>query len=726
MSTSCFIASGCAIATTHLYRCVHLQEQLQELGHEARVAEWFEEAKIDPEEALRSDVIFLYRLPMSVPLRRLTDRARELQKPVVFDTDDLIFEPTLIEQHRAVRDLNPSEQIQYADGVQRYLETLEACDATVTATPLLAELARSRAKPAYVHRNCLGHEMLAQANQLHRERRRRPERSEIVIGYGSGTATHDVDFAEATAALLAVLERFRAVQLWIAGPLKISPLLETFGARVRRFPLTGWRDWFELLSRMDIALAPLEPENIFCRAKSEVKFVEAGALGVPLIASRIDPFRDAITDGADGLLAAGASDWMQALSSLIEQPERRRQIGARAREIVLRHHSPAARAHDLRLLLPQLAPAAFPPAQAQPTTLVRQVRELLRRARRKKRLTINWLVPEPFPGAGGDVGIFRIIRYLAEFGHDCQVYVVTYQAMADFSTEQIRANIRKHFGETPAQYHRWSGDLGNADCTFATFWPTVEDLTGLLKGGRRYYLVQDFEPSFYPDHPLHRERAENTYRAGLRCITLGPWLAKLLRERYGATADHFDFAVDTQVYRPRPVERRPGRRVCFYARPATPRRAYEMGLAAFRLLKSRLPEVEIVFFGANELAPSPSFPFVQRGQLTQEELALLFSSSDVGVVFSLTNPSFVPLEMIAAGCAVVEIASERWAGTLAHGQDVWLVEATAEAVADGMVALLENDLLRERLVENGLRRTRTMSWRHSARQIEAILLRDHS
>ncbi|MBA3832468.1 MAG: glycosyltransferase [Chthoniobacterales bacterium] len=724
MSISCFIASGCAIATTHLYRCVHFQEQLQALGHEARVAQWFEEAKIDAAAALRCDVIFLYRLPMSGPLRAVTERGRELGKPVIFDTDDLIFEPSWVSEHRAVRALTPSDQIQYAEGVQRYLETLQACDATVTATPLLAELARLRAKPAYVHRNSLGHDMLAHANELHRKRQRRPDRGEIVIGYGSGTATHDVDFEEATAALVSVLERFPHVQLWIGGPLKISPLLEAFGARVRRFPLTGWRDWFELLSRIDIALAPLEAENIFCRAKSEIKFVEAGALGVPLVASRIDPFRDAISDGEDGLLAASESDWMRALSSLIEQPEQRRFIGERAREIVLRRHSPAARTRDLRFLLPQLAPALFPPAPAGRATLVRQIRRLLARPRKKERLTINWLVPEPSPGAGGDVGIFRIIRYLAEFGHDCQVYVVTYEAMTDFSTEQIRENIREHFGETPAQYHRWRGDLGNADCTFATFWPTVENLTGLLKGGRRYYLVQDFEPSFYPDDPLHYQRAENTYRAGLHCVTLGPWLAKMLRERYGATADHFDFAVDAQLYRPRLVERRPGGRVCFYARPATPRRAYELGLAAFQSVKKQLPEVEIVFFGASELTPLPSFPFVDRGKLSQGELAKLFSGCDLGVVFSLTNPSFVPLEMMACGCAVLELQSERWEGTLTHGRDAWLVQPTPDAVAKGIVELLRNSALGEALAAHGSERARSMSWHDSARQIEKMLLRN--
>ncbi len=336
---------------------------------------------------------------------------------------------------------------------------------------------------------------------------------------------------------------------------------------------------------------------------------------------------------------------------------------------------------------------------------------------------INWLVPEPFPGAGGDTGLFRIIRHLAEFGHECHVYVVPFNLMNEFSSEQIREYIRKHFGPTAAHYHKWSGNVGDADCTFATCWRTVENLVALPNGGRGYYLVQDFEPSFYPDDPHHYRLAEDTYRAGLHCITLGPWLARLLREKYHARADHFDFAVDTNVYWPRPALRDPRRRICFYARPSTPRRAYELGLEALQSVKTRLPEVEIVLYGSAGLAPTPPFPFINRGLLTQDELAKLFSSCDVGVVFSLTNPSFVSLEMMACRCAVIEIASERVEGVLTHGRDAWLVDATPTAISDGIVWLLNDMLLREHIVENAYQRTRTMNWRDSVRQIEAVLLR---
>ena len=339
-------------------------------------------------------------------------------------------------------------------------------------------------------------------------------------------------------------------------------------------------------------------------------------------------------------------------------------------------------------------------------------------------LTLNWLVPEPFPGAGGDVGLFRIIRLLAEFGHTCHVYVVPYDLMKDYSTEEIRAYVAKYFGASAARYEKWSGAVEDADATFATFWPTAENVLALPNGGQRFYLVQDFEPSFYPGDAHHTERAEKTYRTGLHCITLGRWLAKLLRERYGATADYFDFAVDPQIYRPRPGLRTATRRVCFYARPATPRRGYELGIEALRLVKARLPDVEIVSYGTADPQPRPAFPFVDRGLVSAEELATLFSSCDVGLVLSLSNPSFVPLEMMACRCAVVEIASERIEGIATHGQDAWLVEPNPNAIADGLIRLLEDDALRERLVESAYARAHRMDWRHSARQIETVLLRE--
>lgn len=713
---SFFIASGCPIATTSLYRCVHLQEQLRLLGHDAMIEDWSDPSRIDRAHALQHALIVLYRLPSGDELRRLIGDAQRAGKPVIFDTDDLVFEPESVEAHRAVTKLTEAGRAQHTADVRRYLETLLACDAAIVASPLLAQFARRRGKRAFTFRNCIGTEMQRVAARLHEERAARAASDKIVIGYGSGTDTHDIDFVEAAPALATILARFPQAEVWIVGPLELPDELRAFAERIRRFPLADWQTWFELQSQFDIAVAPLECDNVFCRAKSAIKFLEAGILGVPLVASDIDPFRDAITHTLDGFLAADQSEWTDAIATLIGDREQRARVGEQARNTVLQLHTTQARSAEFAVILPQLLAT-----EMRGTITSSQIPQVDFRPEFSVPLVINWLIPEPFAGAGGDFGIYRIIRYLAEFGHECHVHVIPYTFMNNYTTEQIGAHVQRHFGPTTAQYHRWSGEIAEADCTFATFWRTVEHLLPLRNTGRRYYLVQDYEPYFYPIG-THQIRAEETYRLGLHHITLGRWLTRLLREKFHAQSDYFDFAVDTNVYWPRPNLRGEQRRICFYARPPTDRRIYEIGLDALRLVHAQMPNVEIVFFGADKLTPPPDFPHVNRGLIKPEELATLFSSCDVGLVCSLTNPSFVPLEMLACRCAVVEVASERFEGILTHGKDAWLVQPNARALADGVLQLLRDDTLRAHLVENGYERARAMNWRDSARQIERVLL----
>ncbi len=304
--------------------------------------------------------LFSIALPCQSPLEDLIGLAHELGKPVIFDADDLIFDPALVEWHRGVDHLSAAERQSHIEGVRRYRKTLFACDAAMMATPLLAQAARELGRPAYVHRNGLGNEMLALAEQLYTQRQSHQPRQTLVIGYGSGTPTHDVDFEEATAALVDILSRYSQVELWIAGPLTVSQELAEFGKRVVRFPVTDWRAWFELLGQMDIALAPLEMGNIFCRAKSEIKFVEAAVLGVPVVASNIDPFKDSMTNGHDGFLAGNEDEWNRALTLLIEKPEQRLQIGENARRTALQRYSVKTRARELSELLPLLMNTVAP------------------------------------------------------------------------------------------------------------------------------------------------------------------------------------------------------------------------------------------------------------------------------------------------------------------------------------------------------------------------------
>lgn len=739
--SSALILAGCLHATVKLYRCIHLQEQLARLGIAAEVQEWHDQPLAD-DVAERFDLLILQRVVMSAKLRRLIETMQRRGKLVIFDTDDLIFEPAMSRWHRGVARLSPIEQDLYQEGVHLALSTLQASDAVLTASPFLAKVVRRRGKPVFVHRNAVGNEMQQVGDHWYAARqaaRREPAwgPQKVIVGYGSGTPTHDVDFAEAAPALLDVLARFPQVELWLFGPLELPASFEPLQARIRRHGLYQWQRYLELASQVDIALAPLEQGNLFCRAKSEIKFVEAGLLGIPTVASRIDPFEQVIESGVNGFLAGSVIEWINALEELIQHPELRQNIGEAARQTVETHYSLEARTADLATTLAELAqlpqkkgeqPATEPalvPASSEPAEIMSIHAALLSPAEAivphaQLPLVLNWVVTEPFRGSGGHLGVFRMVKHLVDFGHECHIYIVPVETMHNYTAEQLQRFVDQNFLPTGAHFHRWTGRVQPADATVATYWATVHHVLSLPNPGRRYYFVQDFEPYFYPMGSDY-VRAEWTYRQGFHCLTLGPWLAKLMREQYGAQADHFDFAVDTDIYWPQPYAKPSWPRVAFYARPSTARRAYEIGVEALALVKQRYPEVEILFFGANEV-PAPNFPVNNLGVRNPYELVSLYSSCDVGLVISLTNPSFVPFEMMACKCAVVDVRSERVEGLLEDRKNALLAEPTPESLADAILELLWDRELRNQIVEYAYEQVRTRSWQASARQLERALI----
>ena len=161
--------------------------------------------------------------------------------------------------------------------------------------------------------------------------------------------------------------------------------------------------------------------------------------------------------------------------------------------------------------------------------------------------------------------------------------------------DETAALFTDFFGPLVGPVHAGFAGWDGADVAMATGWQTVAQVLRLPGAGARAYLVQDHEPEFYPTS-AEREWATWTYGQGLHCIAASPWLADLLRQRYGASATSFDLGIDHERYRPADVTRR-NDQVLFYARAVTPRRAVPLGLLALAELHRRRPEVEIALFG---------------------------------------------------------------------------------------------------------------------------------
>ena len=163
--------------------------------------------------------------------------------------------------------------------------------------------------------------------------------------------------------------------------------------------------------------------------------------------------------------------------------------------------------------------------------------------------------------------------------------------------------------------------------------------------GKRFYLVQDFEPYFYPVGSISL-LAENTYRMGFHGITIGECFVDKLRSEFGMVVDSFEYGSDSTRYRRLTDAKRSG--VVFYARPHAPRRGFELGMMSLEVFAARRPDVDIHIYG-HKMGKLP-FAFHDHGHVTPEQLNDIYNQCYAGLSLSFTNVSLVALEMLAAGC----------------------------------------------------------------------------
>jgi hypothetical protein len=106
-----------------------------------------------------------------------------------------------------------------------------------------------------------------------------------LLGYFSGTATHDKDFAMIAPAIAKRLTDTGG-KLLLVGPLKIPTELEGLTSQVIVSPLVSFHELASTMAKCRTVLAPLE-NTIFTQSKSGLKFFEAVLAGCDVIATPI-------------------------------------------------------------------------------------------------------------------------------------------------------------------------------------------------------------------------------------------------------------------------------------------------------------------------------------------------------------------------------------------------------------------------------------------------------
>jgi glycosyltransferase involved in cell wall biosynthesis len=267
---------------------------------------------------LSSYEVVVLQQPMG---REWLHQIRELQArgvAVLFEIDDYLQSVRKIDSHE-LRGAIDKQMVREAE------LTMRVVDGVICSTPYLARRYRAFNERLWVCPNGL---------DLKRYAYERAAREHVTVGWAGGVG-HVASMQRWLPAVANVLRARPDVRFSTVGSAFADELAEEFGPeRCRSLPFAPLEMYPASMSTFDIALAPSGNNNLF-RGKSDLRWLEASALGIPVIG---DPEVYAeLEDGVTGVAASTAEEAEQAILALVDDAGRRRALGAAAQAYVTEH-----------------------------------------------------------------------------------------------------------------------------------------------------------------------------------------------------------------------------------------------------------------------------------------------------------------------------------------------------------------------------------------------------
>ena len=256
--------------------------------------------------------------------------------------------------------------------------------------------------------------------------------------------------------------------------------------------------------------------------------------------------------------------------------------------------------------------------------------------------------------------------------------------------------------------------VGPGDVFIATFWSTAELALRIgpwqvetfgASPGRLGYVIQDYEPGFYP-WSTNYLLALATYRPAIPTVAI--FNTALLRDYFRDSGLSFahEFAFEPRLpgaLRAALARRPEGprhRRIVLYGRPRTPRNAFPLLVEALRAWRAREPDgSDWTVVSVGQAHPDVDLGggavLKSLGKLDLDAYGTLLHESAIGLSFMISpHPSYPPLEMAHFGMLVLtnRFAAKdlsTWHSNIRSLDDV-SIDGVADALA-GLCRLVESD-----------------------------------
>ncbi len=315
---------NCAVALLRLAGIVRHLERQHRMGLHWCTAR---DPQVTADELVDADLFVLHREFCDRRIGpQVLSAARELNKPVVFELDDLLINvPESNPNHKYCKSITPDvlEMLRQADYV------------TVTTEPLrryLEEAEPQARGKIHVLPNYINLEIWDGAKPP-AEKPSDP----FVIGW-FGTATHDEDLAIIKPAIVKLARKYAGKVIFKFWGYLPKDLEGIPGVQLVRGSQPDLRLHARDLvnCRIDLALAPLL-DHPFNHAKSDLKWLEYSICQIPGIYSTISPYTASVTHGKTGWLVDNdPAVWCDAIERFISDDNLRRSIATQAYDEVRR------------------------------------------------------------------------------------------------------------------------------------------------------------------------------------------------------------------------------------------------------------------------------------------------------------------------------------------------------------------------------------------------------
>jgi glycosyltransferase involved in cell wall biosynthesis len=678
--------NGCTLPHPERYRVQHQVEQLVANGMTVDSV-FYDQLDLDQMRRYRGFVFF--RCPVTPTVKEFIKRAKESNKTCFFDIDDLVIDEKYTNQISYVQNMAKDDLAHYNDGVNRMQETLKLCDYAITTTDALARELKDYTSEVFINRNVASDEMIRHSITALRELVR--DESKIVIGYFSGSITHNEDFEIILPDLVRILKKYPNVYLKVVGILDIPEALKPFEDRIIIIDFMDWRAMPKEIASCDINLAPLK-ETIFNEAKSENKWIEAALVKVVTIASSVGAFKQVIKDHETGVLVDNES-WFEALDKLIQQPVTRTLLAEAAFKEVLAEHSTTTTKYDLANFI-----------------------------KSKLARNIGFILPSTDISGGVNV-VLKHTDILRKHGWDVTLIdnINPFSLRQSLKTYEYRTTLPGYNVLTAYK----TGIEAYFDTMVASLWSTLDFVKEYPNVRNKLYFVQNFETDFYSHGDgLPRFLANASYRddTGVRYITMSVWCQKWLKERFNKEARYSSNGIDLENYPYRKREFNTGEKIKILVEGDS-KSEYKNTDEAFRIIEQLdLSKYEISYLSYRKEPKDWYRVDHYFNRISPEKVGEVYANCDILIKTSLLESfSYPPLEMMATGGLSLVVPNDGNVEYLRDGENCLFYEQGN--IVDGVTKLeqlVTDKNLRDHLINGGRETAKRYQWNILEEQVIAL------